>query len=250
MSRKNVPLVSCLCITHNDIDLLKRAVDCFFHQTYPNKELILTYTIDNKEASAFIDRLQDPRIIRNEIATISKISLGEKRNLSIEKSNGLYFCNWDDDDWYHNSRIEFQVNSLKQTGYPCSVLSNLLVYDTQTKKAFLSAERKAWEQTILCKKSLIDNDELRYGHLDQGEDSVLLHNLLERDLVQSVYNPGLYIYIYHGKNTWHREHWEQNIMRRGDELTLAQAEILGAILNGHYPNGVASQLLDNELAVS
>lgn len=39
-------MVSCICITHNRVDFLKKAISYFQAQTYPNKELIILYEND------------------------------------------------------------------------------------------------------------------------------------------------------------------------------------------------------------
>lgn len=233
MTSKNQPLVSCLCVTHNKVALLKRSVECFFNQTYPNKELVLVYMADNVETKAFINQLTDSRIVCHELPNDGSMTLGEKRNLSIEKSNGFYFCVWDDDDWHNPYRIERQVEDLSNSDFGCSVLSSLLIYDTDTQTGFVSSSR-AWEQTMLCAKSLIDYDTLRYAHLDRGEDTILIEDLKARDLVSYRDDPGLYIYIYHGKNTWHRQHWQRNVMSRGEELSPELSVLLTATVNGMH----------------
>jgi glycosyltransferase involved in cell wall biosynthesis len=243
MSQENYPLVSCLCVTHNKPELLKRSIECFLTQTYPNKELVLTYMADNTETKTFVETLSDPRIICHELPASSVQTLGEKRNLSIEKSNGFYFCTWDDDDWHSNKRIEQQVADLQQKNHACSVLSHLIIYDQQTQGGFLSASR-TWEQTLLCKKSLINFDTVRYAHIDRGEDTVLISDLRARNLVSMLFDPGLYVYIYHGNNTWYRRHWERNVMNRSEPLPTERSALIKSIVEGGYSPKKASELMD------
>ena len=42
-----LPLISCICVTREKPSLLKRAIDCFLAQTYPNKELVILYEDDD-----------------------------------------------------------------------------------------------------------------------------------------------------------------------------------------------------------
>lgn len=41
-----VPEVSCICITHNRVDMFRRAKKCFLNQTYENKELVVLFEND------------------------------------------------------------------------------------------------------------------------------------------------------------------------------------------------------------
>src|SRR6187399_197150 len=107
---KKLPLISCLCITRNKIPLLKRAIHCFRNQTYPNKELILVFEDNDNDTKSFVKRLKDKNISIYEIPSTPKLSLGELRNISIHKCKGEYFCQWDADDWYHNRRLETQID--------------------------------------------------------------------------------------------------------------------------------------------
>jgi glycosyltransferase involved in cell wall biosynthesis len=243
MPSNNLPLVSCLCISHNSVELLSRSVSCFLHQTYPNKELVVVYTQDNIKTAAYLNTLSNPLIKKIEIPE-STYTLGEKRNLAISECNGFYFCVWDDDDWYSNNRIEFQVQRLTDTQFKCDVLSQLLIFDSLKNEAYISAKRWAWEQTMLCEKSVSKEPALRYANIDRGEDSVFVFNLRENNLLLTISNPSLYIYVYHGDNTWHRKHWEDNIIRWGTKLSEEQSLSVKKILSAEYDNSKASEILE------
>ncbi len=244
MSLTNDPLVSCICLTQNELAILKKSIKCFQDQTYSNKELIVAFTTDNEDTATFLHQLNDPRVKPLELPSMTKFMLGEKRNFAIEHSNGFYFCVWDDDDWYGNKRIEFHIKSLKDTNYKSSVLSSLILYDVEKNEAYLSATRWAWEQTLLCERSIFDNPELRYSKLERGEDSVFIYNLKKNDLLVTAFNPSLYIYILHGKNTWGREHWDKNLFQWATKLTDEQSINIQKILEGRWTNQEASDLLE------
>src|SRR5882762_9182892 len=103
------PLVSCLCVTKNKLYQLKRAVNCFYGQSYARKELVIVYEGNKTEASKWISHLKDPKIKVVHVSVIPKLSLGELRNISIAHAKGEYFCQWDDDDWYHRDRVKIQL---------------------------------------------------------------------------------------------------------------------------------------------
>lgn len=50
--------------------------------------------------------------------------------------------------------------------------------------------------------------EIKYDNLRIGEDTALIERLLSKNNLFLINNvPNLYIYIYHGKNTWNYSHW-------------------------------------------
>src|SRR5258705_7030930 len=95
------PLVSCLCITKNDLGQLRRSVRCFSAQSYANKELVIVHEGLRPEVTDWLGRLKNANFRIVPVSTRPKKSLGELRNISIAHATGEYFCQWDDDDWYH-----------------------------------------------------------------------------------------------------------------------------------------------------
>jgi len=220
------PLVSCICLTHNKIDLLERSVHCFLDQTYSNKELIVAFTADNRTAADLVAQISSLSIKSVIFSTEKKMTLGEKRNLAIRHANGYYCCNWDDDDWHDKKRIQTQLEHLRGTKYKASVLSKILLYDGATGDSYLSATRWGWEQTLFCEKALLENADWQYQHLDRGEDSPLIYKLKQHDLLVSIPLPELYIYVYHSNNVFHRNHWEVNLLPWAEKLLPDRAAVV------------------------
>ena len=220
------PLVSCICLTHNKIDLLERSVHCFLNQSYTNKELIVAFTADNKTAADLVARIDSISIKPMIFSVEKKMTLGEKRNLAIQYAKGYYCCNWDDDDWHDKKRIQTQLEYLSGTNYKASVLSKIFLYDGVTGDSYTSATRWGWEQTLMCEKALLENAEWQYQHLDRGEDSPLIYKLKQHDLLMSIPLPELYIYVYHSNNVFHRNHWEVNLLPWGEKLSPDRAAVV------------------------
>jgi glycosyltransferase involved in cell wall biosynthesis len=235
MSVDTTPLVSCICVTNNRTEFLERAVACYQRQNYPNKELVVAFSAENIAASGLISKLNDSSIRALAFASASALTLGEKRNLAVEGASGFYFCVWDDDDWYHENRITAQVNALSGTQYKSSVLSNVILFDGKTNESYLSATRWAWEQTLLCERSVFGSPILRYQNLERGEDSPLVYNLKRQNLLLTVSQPELYIYVYHGENTFHRDHWEVNLLQWATKLTSEQSQVIQKIITSKSP---------------
>jgi glycosyltransferase involved in cell wall biosynthesis len=235
------PLISCLCITRGRKKLLERAVQSFRDQTYPEKELLLLYQTDDEETAEYARSLEDNNIMLVEVPSSEKFNLGRFRNRSISECRGDYFCQWDDDDWSHRDRLSFQMDVIGSSGMPACILFHWLMYDERTGKAYLS-NRRPWEGSILCKKSLL-GDDLRYEEVVKHEDTYLVSELFKRNLIFPVMMPKLYIYVYHGDNLCTREHWEK-IFRASTELSAGSTSIIKGILEGSYAGEEASLLLD------
>ena len=61
---KNIPLISCLCITHKKNLILKRAIKQFLSQTYLNKQLVIAYQELDAITTDFIQNTDFPEQIK------------------------------------------------------------------------------------------------------------------------------------------------------------------------------------------
>ncbi len=203
-----LPLISCLCVTKNRPAQLSRTIQCFIAQTYPNKELVVVYEETdeptNKVLQSFASQVNFKLVAVENNNTI--VSLGDLRNLSIDNATGEYCCQWDDDDWYHPTRITAQFELMQQAGKDACVLEQWLFFDGHTKQAYLSHKRY-WEGSLLCSKILMQ--QYQYAKLAKGEDTPLITALRSKNQIHLIQNkPHLYIYNYHGNNTWQYQHFK------------------------------------------
>ncbi len=101
--------VSCILPTYNlpeRLELVAEAVESFFRQDYPHKELIIV----SDQEIAFSH--PDVKILVGKWAT-----LGEKLNAAIAISSGELICRFDDDDISMPNRISSQVRDIKGFDY-------------------------------------------------------------------------------------------------------------------------------------
>jgi cellulose synthase/poly-beta-1,6-N-acetylglucosamine synthase-like glycosyltransferase len=239
-------LVSCVCVTRNRPDLLKRSIECFLAQTYANRELIVLYEDDDTATEEFVGNGFSPdsgvRLIR--VPAYPKMTLGELRNVAIKIARGEFVCQWDGDDWYHMNRIELQYRKLFTEGRHGSILTQWLVYDGVTETAYISNER-LWEGSILCRTRVLQ--EKAYEDKPLGEDTATIEYLASRGSLCLLNEmPGLYIYVYHGNNSWDYEHWSA-IFEASTALSATDSGIIADILNGRYSVSEGSVLLDGIL---
>jgi glycosyltransferase involved in cell wall biosynthesis len=242
MDPQKSPLVSCLCVTRNKVEKLKRVIRCFLAQSYPNKELLILYEDNDPATQQFAETFTNDLVRFVKVSATPKLSLGELRNISVEECRGEYFCQWDDDDWYHIDRLSSQMSALVSNLQPVSFLMNWLIYDEVNHQAYFSFLRM-WEGSIICKKSVIGGD-LKYPSMTKAEDSVFVEQLQQTTRIYPLVNPTLYIYVFHGNNTWDVGHF-QDLVQSCQLLPPSVADLIKDILNERYDVAEASSRLDS-----
>lgn len=240
------PLVSCLCVTRFKPEKLQRAVDCFLAQRYPNKELVLVYEDDDLATQALADSLAREHgdlILVVRVSANPKLKLGDLRNISIDQARGEYFCQWDDDDWYHNERIGRQLEAAQANHRDACLLTNWIIFDEVERQAYFSFVR-LWEGSVLCKSDVLSST-LRYPAAAKFEDTVFTRLLVARGSVFPLVAASLYIYTAHGTNTWSREHF-RTMFSLSQKLDVETTALIADILAGKYSVDEASAILSTE----
>jgi len=222
---------------------LKRAIGSYISQTYRPLELLVLVRDDDPESKAVVLSYGRDDIRLIEFAGQPERSLGELRNLVISHSRGEYFCQWDDDDWYHNERVEIQMSCLQPHAKSGSVLAKNILYHMPNREAYVSPIGP-WANSILCRKDIITG-EIRYPHVSLQEDSIFLNRLFGINCLIPVLAPWTYIYVYHGKNSWHSRHFRR-LFGHSKKLPPAISALVTDVLEGKLDNAEASRLLMRE----
>lgn len=206
-------MISCLCVTRGRVPLLARAVECFRQQIHGERELLIVYDADDAATHDFATALADPtvRAVRSEAEP--RLTLGALRNLALRKARGEWIAQWDDDDWHAPARLARQWETLQQTQQGACLLFRWLLYDVDAGKAYISFGR-GWEGSIVAKKDLVP----AYPEIAREEDTPVVLKLVEAGVVAALDEPALYIYTFHGANTWGRDHWEQGLLTGAQPL--------------------------------
>jgi hypothetical protein len=174
------PMVSCIMPTYNRRVFIPHAIRYFQRQHYPNKELII---ID--DGSDPIDDLVPDNPDIHYYRLERKITLGEKMNIACAYAKGTIIANWDDDDWYAEWRLTYQVSSLQDHGAGVCGINKLLYYDLRSHKAFCyiyPPEQRVW----LLGSSLCYTKELwrinRFAEIDVGMDGLFVWNTAPKNV--------------------------------------------------------------------
>lgn len=224
-------LITCLCVTRKRVPLLRRAVACFLAQTYTSRELIVVFESDDSATRDYLATLKDARIRPLEIPIAPKLSLGHLRNLSLKAVAGRYMAQWDDDDWYAPARLAEQIAAMRSSASPACVLSQWVMYDEVTGAAYLS-QKRTWEGSLVAEVNAV----AAYADFRRGEDTPAIAQMEREGKLLLLDNPWLYVYVYHGQNTWERGHWRRVLVRNAQPLTAAQTGQVRLLL---HPAGAA-----------
>lgn len=235
------PLISCLCVTNKRVHFLKRAIACFLGQSYPEKEMIIVCSDDDRDTLDYIAGLKNESLISVTVPAGHNFTLGELRNISLEHCNGEYFCQWDDDDWSHRDRLSTQLNNLIRNQHPVTMLTNVLMYDAANAQAYFSHFR-LWDQTLMGSTAL--GEQVKYRSLEKSEDREFTQLLITESKIYPTVAHNLYIYLYHGSNTWDQDHFNW-LFGYAQPLSEAVSEMIGDILGSKYSFSEASDMLES-----
>jgi glycosyltransferase involved in cell wall biosynthesis len=204
-------------------------LDCFARQSYQNRELIVVYEHLDPGVEQMLQR---PAVFPVRVPLHPKQPLGTLRNIALKASHGHFFCNWDDDDWHAPRRIELQLRELTACRAHACMLSRWLVLDETTGRAFTSNFR-LWEGSLICQKDLTEVA-TGYPPLPKGEDRELVQRIRWHYALAHLCRPELYVYVYHGQNTWDSSHFDF-IFRSGRELSPGDTSKVLSIVGGISP---------------
>lgn len=199
------PLVTCIMPTFNRRAFVPLAVEHFMRQDYPNKELIVVD--DGSEPVADLaEGLEGVRYLR--LGT--KTSIGGKRNLACREARGEIIAHWDDDDWYAPDRLRYQVAPILSGEADLTGLVNTFVLELPGGEFWTVLPRLHRRMfvgdvhggTLVYRRSILDAG-VRYPEVNLAEDAALLRQSLRRgQRLKRLANPGVFVYVRHGRNAW------------------------------------------------
>lgn len=206
-----IPKISCLTVTRDRPEMLRRAIALFSKQTWPNKELIIVADGRGRDRAWLAEYAKSlgPGIVVSFPGP--GYPLGWLRNRTVELATGAILCTWDDDNVYHPGRLAAQAKDLLDRGAHASYIRDYIQFFADTKTIYLCRWRTGpgIPGSQMCLRTRV-----RYpDHLERREDSAYQAALLRTGKVVSLENqPHLYFRVYHGGNTMSRAHHE-NLIR-------------------------------------
>jgi glycosyltransferase involved in cell wall biosynthesis len=203
-TRASWPLVSCIMPTFQRRRYVAQAVQSFLQQDYPNRELIIV----DDGTDAIGDLVQDQPNVR--YFRVPRASIGAKRNLACRHARGEIIAHWDDDDWYSTDRLRYQVSPILAGKADLTGLENAFVLQLPAAE-FWTTEPHLHQRlfvgnvhggTMVYRKELW-TEGLRYPEINLAEDAWLLNRAMKQGKrLLRLANPGVFIYVRHGRNAW------------------------------------------------
>jgi glycosyltransferase involved in cell wall biosynthesis len=203
-TRASWPLVSCIMPTFQRRRYVAQAVQSFLQQDYPNRELIIV----DDGTDAIGDLVQDQPNVR--YFRVPRASIGAKRNLACRHARGEIIAHWDDDDWYSTDRLRYQVSPILTGKADLTGLENAFVLQLPAAE-FWTTEPHLHQRlfvgnvhggTMVYRKELW-TEGLRYPEINLAEDAWLLNRAMKQGKrLLRLANPGVFIYVRHGRNAW------------------------------------------------
>jgi glycosyltransferase involved in cell wall biosynthesis len=247
-------LISCLMVTCERVELAKRAIRCYALQTYPNRELIIVTdgsVVFRQELQKFVAEEQIENI-RFSFPNGERLPLGRLRNIAMDAAQGEILCQWDDDDCYHPERLLRQADYLlaSQAG-ACYLTDHFQYFETDGILLWIdwtAGGKTSGQAQLMPGTAMLKRDErFRYPesgpYARKGEDSALLALLYDQVPVAQLSEMGyLYLYTFHGGNTFSRQHHQAISMacaRPKSFLLDREALIRSAIETYQLPKPVA-----------
>lgn len=202
--RASWPLVSCIMPTFQRRRYVAQAVQSFLQQDYPNRELLVV----DDGTDAIGDLVQGQPNVH--YLRVPRMSIGAKRNLACRHARGEIIAHWDDDDWYSPDRLRYQVSPIVAGKADLTGLENAFVLQLPSGE-FWTTEPQLHQRlfvgnvhggTIVYRKELW-TEGLRYPEINLAEDAWLLNRAMKQGKrLLRLANPGVFIYVRHGRNAW------------------------------------------------
>jgi glycosyltransferase involved in cell wall biosynthesis len=242
-----LPLISCLMTTYDRLSLAKHAIRSFAAQTWPEKELVVVtdgqprflHALKRYAAALGLER------VRFVHTGPQRLALGALRNITLDAASGDILCQWDDDDYSHPERLRLQAEEIiRNEAGACCFTDHLQLIEEQNTLCWLDwgldktmAEgMRLLPGTIMMRRGLPVRYPEEGPYARHGEDSVLLAGLLDATTVVPLRGAGyLYLYRYHGRNTFSREHhYQLTVCRTSVEHVKENAARIHEAV-AHYP---------------
>jgi glycosyltransferase involved in cell wall biosynthesis len=202
------PLISCIMPTADRRAFVPLGVRGFVAQDWPNRELIVVD--DGRDAVGdLVAGVPGGRYLR----LARRASIGAKRNLACAEARGELIAHWDDDDWYAPGRLSWQATAIVAGKADITGLENRFILQLPggafwTTRPELRQRMFAGDViggTMMFRRSLFTGG-LRYPEVSMAEDAAFLREAMRRGhRLAQLDNPGLFVYVRHGRNTWQFE---------------------------------------------
>jgi glycosyltransferase involved in cell wall biosynthesis len=202
------PLVSCIMPTADRRPFAAMALASWAAQDYPGRELIV---VDDgaDPVGDLVEQVAGARYLR----LTARASIGEKRNLACRAARGAIIAHWDDDDFYASDRLSYQCAPILAGRADITGLENRYVLQLPEERFWTTTAQVHRRMfvgdihggTLVYRRSLVERG-AAYPHTSLAEDAAFLRAALALGgRLARLPNPGVFVYVRHGRNAWQFE---------------------------------------------
>ncbi len=207
---QQLPMISCIMPTANRAEYVYRAVQCFFNQDYPHKELIIVYNRGTDLPDGWHDLKTTQTIPGVQLVQVSTKVIGAKRNEACRRAEGSIISHWDDDDINNYNRLSVQVEPILSGECDIVGLTNYIFYDEENDNGYITSPEltnKIFNSGVATSQFIYNrmvwDKYAQYPNLSLGEDLDFLFKAIKMGArAGSVDARSLYIYVRHAVNAW------------------------------------------------
>lgn len=152
-----IGLASIIIPTHNRVEELNQALNSVLNQSYQPLEIIVIADNCQDHTRTFIKQRQKEHKQQPIIFIESKQAIGaaKARNLAIDRASGEYIAFLDDDDIWHQHKLESQIKILNSQQYAIVGTNHICVYGPTNKSIKLS---KSKSKSIITIDNMYDEN--------------------------------------------------------------------------------------------
>lgn len=184
-------LVSVIMPYYSKRSYLENSLNSVLNQSYKNLEIILVNDEMNLETKKFLQTISKKDMRVKLINNDKNLGAGKSRNKAIEMSKGEYIAFCDCDDLWKKTKLEKQLTFMKNlnldftfTAYEIIDEKNDIISQRDAKKVIefesLVKSCDIGLSTVIIKKKLFEEKELRFASLKTKEDYILWLKITKR----------------------------------------------------------------------
>lgn len=242
----------------------KAAIASFLAQDWPRKELVIVND-GSKRWVTHGDDMSVPGtvhtyrceshkdaagnwcpIVEVEPDGMTAMTLGELRNLGLKMAQGSWVAQWDDDDFFHPTRLSVQMEHARKHPDSAILFLHQVRYSMTGDSAWDCLYDRPYEgipgsvlhprRTGDCYQSISKHEDSRFLNAAFGDRRVIIDNPAE-----------LHLRFYHGANTWGERHimWQfaETAYRGVWQLPPPADTFLRQVLLDHFPTLLSEDTL-------
>ncbi|MDQ3021681.1 MAG: glycosyltransferase family 2 protein [Bacteroidota bacterium] len=146
---RNIPLVSVIIPTYNRVDMLEKAIESVFEQSFCDWELIIIDDASTDETQEKMGELdaKEEKIRYMRIPRIINKGISEYLNIGLRSARGKYIARIDDDDyWCHKDKLKKQIEFMENNPEYVVVGGGVILVDEKGDELFRYLKKETDEE--------------------------------------------------------------------------------------------------------